>query len=372
MQILNLNRHLSQSWLELPFLVDKFVQRVAPTLECSGSTLRELVAVELCLDSYDGLGKICRMMAEVYELLGHALDDMDVECEYVARSEVKGLAAAIVSAWYEGGEDICALEYLDEDDIDPMQQLPWKEWACWDRENYGVNQVGSISSDDEEGEAYEVLHRFMTCCSEWRQEILDSCTTVKEGTPVGLIALGAAEALIVAVGVGDSGLNSHIERVLMARGFYATMLANLRQSPDRMVSRENLKLDGGMLKKHDAILEEIERGNSVFQVRKLRDHFRWLRPGLVDWAYEEGPCMWQVLAHVSDDAYVEISGDDEDNGQTSICPFATVYVEREEDIAGTLRCTGVGATGIHVVTRDEALKVGVPQIAGWYAIRWWD
>lgn len=83
--------------------------------------------------------------------------------------------------------------------------------------------------------------------------------------------------------------------------------------------------------------------------------------------------MWQVLARLNDDAYVEVSGGTNDEvEQVSIAPFATVYVEREEDIAATLRCTGTGAAGMHIVTRGEALKEGLPQLAGWYAIRWWD
>jgi hypothetical protein len=94
---------------------------------------------------------------------------------------------------------------------------------------------------------------------------------------------------------------------------------------------------------------------------------------VVDGAYEDGPCMWQVLAHVSDEAFVHVSKEEAiAEGQAQVCPHATVYVEREEEIAGTLRCIGAGAVGMDVVTRSEALSEGLPGIAGWYAIRWWD
>jgi hypothetical protein len=337
--------------------------------------LREAIAEELGLDTYEGLGRVSRMMAEVYELLVEAHNDVDVGRETPDRAQT-GLAAAVVRAWHDGGEDLSGLETVDPSTIEPMQSLPWREWAAWSQREERGGQTGDDEDAGKEA-AYAVLDEFMGSSHEWRQDILDSYTLVHEGTPVGLYAIDAAAALIEQVlEVPDEELDHRLEGVLSARGFYGVYggaPSGLRQSLAREVAPEKLRLDGWMLKRHRALLERIAHGRNVLQVRELREHFRWLAPELVDGAYEDGPCMWQVLAHLNDDAYVEVEeGGSDEEEPVSITPFATVYVEREEDIAATLRCTGTGGTRMHIVTRGEALKEGLPQLAGWYAIRWWD
>jgi len=365
-----LTPHLVQSWLELPFLVDQFIQGVAPAVRCSRSTLRDSIAEDIGLDTYEDLGRVCRTMAEVFELLVAAHEDVDVGRKVLDQDQA-GLAAVVVRAWKDAGEDLSGLQTIDPSEIEPMQTLPWREWAAWRERG---DQGGQAGDDESQETAYSVLDEFMVSCYEWRQDILDSYTLVHEGTPLGLDAIAAADALIEqGSSLQGKARDQLLKSVLSARGFYGVPLDVVRLLTPPEAAGDPSRLVGWMLKRHQALLERVEIGKNVLQVRELREHFRWLAPDLVGDAYEDGPCMWQVLARLNDDAYVEVSqGSGGKVARLSIAPFATVYVERTGEIAATLRCTGVGARGMHIVTRSEALHEGLPQLAGWFAIRWWE
>lgn len=380
MSYLDVRRYMVQAWLELPMLVDQFVQGVAQSIGCSQSQLREVVCDNLGLDEYAGLARVCRAMAEAYTLLSTAHDDMDVECTGSSQSQI-GLVAAMVQTW-QVSRAMAELQDIDSGDVEPMQTLPWEQWADWNRAE--ASHIALLGADDDEDDdekehrrketAYELLASFMESAQEWRDDILTAYTMVREGTPVGLNAVDAAAELLESLPEGDGSVSERgLYTVLNARGFYNTLDGGLLKSLERTTTKAALKLGGWRLKRHKLLLERVERGDSTIPVRELRDHFRWLPPELVDGCYEQGPCMWQALAHLNEDAYVTVSGGGDDGGpQRNFCPFDTVYVERQEDIAGTLRCTGFGGAQMRVVSREEALQERLPQIAGWYAIKWWE
>lgn len=364
-----LSHYLSQSWLEMPFLVDQFVQRVAPALGITTEELRGAVAKELELESYDCLAAICRLMAEVYPFVHRMYEDVDVDLE-VGSKQVIGLTAAVMQAWCDSNEDIYGLLEIDQREVVPLDKLPWQAWVA----GHSFN-----SEDDAKESACLYLSNFLETCIEWRENILYSYTLVQEGTPVGLNALDAAEAILATLqsGIDDEALDrspdlAKIESVLRARGYYDTSLGgDLRASLARDVQPESLKLDGWMGRQYQALANRLDLGEHAIQVGEFRELFRWLAPELVDGSYEEGPCLWQVLAHVDNSAYVELSTQFDDSIEMdTICPFATAFVERENDIVATLRCRGVGASQLHVVSREEALKMRLPQLAGWYAVTW--
>lgn len=359
-----------QSWIELPMLVDQFVHRVAPALGCSQEQLRGFICEDLGLQEYEGLGRICRLIAEIYGLVDAARHTFDVAIEQ-SDHYMTGLAAATVSAWHEGGDDVGALQVLDREGVEGMKSLPWRIWSEWERDARGLG-MGVEGSEDEvrKEAAYLVLSDFMESCDEWRDEILTAYTLVRDGTPVGSTAFDAACDLVRHVSAAEyEELESKVKGVLGARGFYADLMGNAFEVVKRGADAAEAKLEGWRRKRYDALLARVESGEGVIQVRELRGLFRWLPPELVDGCYEDGPCMWQVLARMNDDAYVEVSTGGEGD---SLCPFTTVYVDREGDIAEALRCTGAGGEAVRVVSRDEALKEGVAHIAGWYAVRWWD
>jgi hypothetical protein len=277
-----LNNHLGQSWLELPFLVDQFVQRVAPALGCTRQKLREAICVALGLDEYEGLGRVSRIMAQVYELLVTVHQDMDIEHEGVDR-ERTGLAAAVVRAWRNDGEDMSGLQDVDENTIEPIKTLPWREWAAW-REGSGDGETGAFDGEAEGGDqeqAYAVLDDVMVSCHQWREDILNSYTIVQEGTPVGLNALDAAAALIAQVSPIQERkmLDLRLGSVLRERGFQTIAFAGMVEYLERTVPPEKLQLRGWLLNRHEGLLARMDIGDNVVQVRELRKHFRWMGPG---------------------------------------------------------------------------------------------
>lgn len=376
MKHIQLNRYHAQSWLELPFLVEQFVQRVAPALKCPLPEMREIISVDLELDDYESLSKVCRMMSQVYTLLVRARNDIDFESVALDNNQT-GLAGAILSAWHGSDESMAGLQAIDETKIEPMVTLPWRVWAVWKQRDVGDSRLIAESKGKEDfgiEDAFEVLDEFMECCHEWRQNILDSYTLVNDDTPLGIYAVDAAAELVdLLEGPNAENFEEKITRVLLNRGFCYPRENFLQAILEDSLPEENLNLTDQELKIQESLVDRIENGQSVIQVRELREHFRGMRAELVDGAYEDGPCLWQILAHVNDDAYLTITCATGNQGeQFLILPWRTVYVEREADIPTTLRCTGKGAIRMDVVTRSEALKNRVPEIAGWYAITWWE
>ncbi|WOB11207.1 hypothetical protein [Piscinibacter gummiphilus] len=357
--------------MELPLLVDLFVDKTAKAASCTRSQLRQGIAVSLGLEDYDSFGKVCRMMGEVYPLLINAFNDVEVDYPY-NDAEVTGLAAALVSAWYEA-EEIGGLANVDPEAVDPVKKLPWRIWASWNGEDLSVEDMdgGTEAAIKARSSAYDLLDEFIEAARSWRQQVLDAYTLVNEGTPLPLSAVEAAEELLEEIPSRESEKpEDRLRRFLSARGFDGAGFVDWGKPVETDAAEH--RYSQWMLKRHEKLVERVVCGESLLQVRELRNHFRWFPRTDVSHAYEDGPCMSDVLARLNDDSYILVTHSDQPNELTAIVPYDKVYVEREGEIAEALRCSGVGGIAIKVVDRSHALEEGLPHIAGWYCISLWE
>lgn len=370
-----LEPYLARAWLELPVLLEEFVEKVAPAMRLPRPLVREAIGVRLGVTDFDEIPSICRTLATCVSLLQPALQDMDFDVG-PRDSERSGIAAACVQAWLEAGEELGAIAALDMGAIEPLAELPWRRWSAWERGGESV-PTSRLPPDAEEADlqnvleddAWAVISRFMQSCAEWRGVILDAFAPVYPGTPVGLIAIDEAADLVAALGTsGDP--NDAVSNLLNARGFTHVDVESLAECQKQRDADQQPVLRAYSERSFKEVLSRADSEVGPLSVRYLRRALQWLPPGLLDGAYESGPSMWQALAFLPANSYLEVSVGHYES--TEFAPFGTVYVEREEDIPCVMRCVPEGVERASILSKEEALELDSPHLAGYIAVVLWD
>jgi hypothetical protein len=370
-----LEPYLARAWLELPVLLEEFVEQAAPAMRLPRQRLREAIGERLGISEFDEIWAICRAIATTVSLLKPALQDMDFDVG--ARDpERTGIAAACVQAWVEAGEELGAIAALDMEAIEPIEELPWRRWSAWERGGESV-PTSRLPADAQESalhtvlseDAWALLERFMGACAEWRGTVLDAFAPVYPGTPLGLLAID--EAADLAAALGTSGDPNHAVRdLLFARGFTHADVDVLAECQKQRDADQKPELRAYSERTFKEVLARADSREGPLAVRYLRRALQWMPPGLLDGAYESGPCMWQALAFLPANCFLEVSVGV--YGSTEFAPFSTVYVEREEDIPFVMRCVPGGPERASIVSKEEAQHMDSPHLAGYIAVIMWD
>ncbi|WOB11203.1 hypothetical protein [Piscinibacter gummiphilus] len=349
---------MEQSWLELPSLVDRYVDRIAPRIDLPSADLKEVVCRLLGAGGSEQLQSVCTHISAVYPFLIDAKLDAAQECE-----ELTGLASALLEAWEMGDEQFEALAQVESV---RATELPWRKWAEWAWISEHENKQDRSELDG----ASQYVNDFLGACRSWRREILTGYTLVREGAPIWERALSeTANLLDFAVG-SEETWNPLCGVVMSARGFETSLLDEVGPEQLHVDRLPNIPRFRSLLQRHNNVVERRDRGELVFQVQELLWAYKSVPPFLVDHG-QTGPCLGELLSRLSEFAYVALEKGDVigTDGVQLLRPSSTFYVKGDGELTAAQRCTGSRTSSISVVTAEEARTCGVRELEGWFAIR---
>lgn len=125
-----------------------------------------------------------------------------------------------------------------------------------------------------------------------------------------------------------------------------------------------------LFKDEEVVIGELDalygRSGRWVTVAQLREIFEDIHPGYLDQRGDDGPVLSLCLAQLPAEAIMSVELTEERLFE----PLPVVYVPRPTDVVAATLVTGAEPREVELVARDEALKIGHPQAAGWFMARW--
>ena len=371
-------QHIKKSWLELPHLVEEFVQTVAGAMDIPTLVVRRAICKQLKLESYDSLAKICRMTAEVRPIIDEAYTEG--KFEYAGQSKhLVGLAAHVLKTWSQFGSEMYALQRIDESAVTEAGSLPITKLAHMAdlSEDITVKRKIADSKDVREHLAWSVIEEFRLSFAEWRLNLIQGYTLVRYGTPADEYVVASATEFVKHLALPKTAhdVEEYAYRVLAARGYFGVDLLCFNARPSNqsnfypgMDPTEHEQWIEGL---NERMMIGISNGQHTRKIADLKASMKWVEPQDVSGSFGAGPTMSQVFAYLPEEAYIDlVESDDVIDPRIEFCPFSTIYIESEDGLAFALRCIPCISADIFVVSKQDAIQLGNPELAGWLAVQW--
>lgn len=123
-------------------------------------------------------------------------------------------------------------------------------------------------------------------------------------------------------------------------------------------------------KDEEVVIGELDalygRSGRWVTVAQLREAFEDIHPGYLDQRSDDGPVLSLCLAQLPAEALMSVELTEERLFE----PLPVVYVPRPADVVAATLVTGAEPREVDLVAREEALKIGHPEAAGWLVARW--
>jgi hypothetical protein len=344
---------VQNAWAELPGLVNVFVDKVSIHLDIPRAIVEDAVAELLKVQEYSDIDSVAQVLARTYILLAE-----EVTCKEpstwgtVAAQERAGLANAAVHAFAEGG--LAAVAVMDLRDIASCHVLDQHTAA--------------------DG-AVDPLQGLLEAAIEFRRAVLTGFVVCDSDALTG----PAVDYALDLADIVARSINAEVpvlaEKILDARelgSLGAEELDSIWHEHPGFTLADWLGLEQNDDPKLDQRAEELQAIDGGFvPTWRLLGGCDGFAPQVLTLTQDNGPSLHGVLAHAPAEARFRVTTtlDSPDNYLVPLID-GLAFVKSFADIPALLRTSEYLPYSTDVVSREEALNLGCPELAGWYKLDW--